>query len=126
MLWINTTTKYQCLIRQGFGRILCGYVGVDRNHRLYGRPTDDDALDGIRVHGGLTFAGRWPEINNLWYFGFDCGHFTDIIPEWPISSKPIQAIKTTLRLHYLEQTHKDLNFVVAEVESLAHQLKGLE
>lgn len=146
MLWINTTTGYQCLIRQGFGRVLCGYVGVERSHRLYGRPMDDDALDSIRVHGGLTFSDYWPDINRLWYFGFDCGHFMDIIPDWvsPIETQNRKVatgeadieticnnelsslISAFMKNSAFTPTYKDLNFVAAEVESLAHQLKVLE
>jgi hypothetical protein len=55
-----------------------GYVGVPPEHPAFGRGYCDDLLDGICVHGGLTFAARsaeddgWPE--GFWWLGFDCNH----------------------------------------------------
>ena len=36
----------------------------------------------IDVHGGITFAGEWPRHggSDIWWFGFDCGHFGDFSP----------------------------------------------
>lgn len=61
----------------------CGYVGVPEGHLLY-------RVDYCRihptVHGGLTFSGFWPNkrsrnpYSRLWWFGFDCGHWNDLMP----------------------------------------------
>lgn len=58
----------------------CGYVGVNEDHILY--KTNYDELDGLieGVHGGLTFSDFLNHIginDNLWYFGYDCGHGGD-------------------------------------------------
>lgn len=47
------------------------------------------SLDLIfRVHGGLTFAGRWPNPfrQDLWFFGFDCSHAGDRNPYYAIKN----------------------------------------
>lgn len=33
----------------------------------------------IDVHGGITFSGKFDD-DDLWYFGFDCGHCNDFVP----------------------------------------------
>ena len=55
----------------------CGYVGVGKNHKLYGLNYDklEDLFD---VHGDVTFAGKlFEEKEDYWYIGFDCAHCFD-------------------------------------------------
>lgn len=99
--------------RMGF---LCGYVGVDKTHALYGKLYDeayDEGLDGD-VHGGLTYARAWApgsEIKDLWWFGFDCGHLYDIAPG--------------IRTDFVEPTsqYRTFRYVDRECRSLAAQLR---
>jgi len=76
---------YKCVIirHPDFG-YLCGYVGVERSHGLYGIDYTEipDELGIDLVHGGLTYSGRahWNETDDRWYFGFDCGHHEDFCP----------------------------------------------
>lgn len=63
----------KCAICRG-GVALCGYVRVPVGHPAYGKYYDDPELNGIRVHGGITFCQKSPD--GFW-FGFDCGHFGD-------------------------------------------------
>lgn len=70
---------YKCVvIGQEIGH-RCGYIGVDKNNKCYGK--DYDELYGIDVHGGLTYAGEtyenYPCEDKLWWFGFDCAHLGD-------------------------------------------------
>lgn len=67
----------------------CGYVGIDEDNGFYGLDYDDSDNMNLEVHGGVTFSGglpssaeRNPELQtdldmNLWFFGFDCGHYND-------------------------------------------------
>lgn len=92
MQWVDWETDLDCLIVRNHFGALCGYVGVPPEHPWHGV----DGRDDIDVHGGLTYAascqegadeaegichvpapGRSPDV---WWFGFDCGHFHDIMP----------------------------------------------
>lgn len=63
----------------------CGYVGLS----LY---ETEDSMDNYKlfptVHGGITFTSHCPLRDscvglpnaNLWWIGFDCGHYGDMSP----------------------------------------------
>ena len=46
-----------------------GYVSIPKNHPFYGK-SYWDIEDKIEVHGGLTFSGKLPGLDGLW-FGWD-------------------------------------------------------
>ena len=118
--WVDKETGLDCLIiRNSHTGILCGYVGVAASHRLYG--CDYEAPE-VEVHGGLTYANRRqdhichtpeaPRPEDVWWFGFDCGHAWDLMPammQYSIISKGT--------------VYRDISFVRQECESLARQLK---
>lgn len=96
----------------------CGYVGVSKSHPLY---LADDCADYERlpsVHGGITFTSHCSLRDNcvglpnanLWWIGFDCGHYGDMSP---YMSPPIS-----------QGTYRDIDYVVSEIFSLIDQLKG--
>lgn len=68
---------YECVI-VGFSLgHRCGYVGISKNHRYYGKDYDDLQL---YVHGGLTYSKLNPEFSiksDKWWIGFDCMHRED-------------------------------------------------
>lgn len=84
---------------------LCGYVGM---HVI-----PDDYKD-IDAHGGITFNGRFENVDLKW-IGFDCAHAGDLIPKFisPADSR---------------DTYKDLNFVIGECKRIIAQLhqRGVE
>lgn len=53
----------------------CGYVSIPKNHPFYGK-NYWDIEDKIEVHGGLTFSGKLPGLDGLW-FGWDYMHAGD-------------------------------------------------
>ncbi|MBA7630816.1 hypothetical protein ES703_38341 [subsurface metagenome] len=70
----------------------------------------------IDVHGGLTFSGM--EDDELrpagyWWFGFDCAHAWDLVPQI------LELIGREPREH---ETYRNFAYVRAEVKSLAEQL----
>lgn len=94
----------------------CGYVAVPADHPAYNKGYDDVAAD---VHGGLTYAGgndKYPvEDPGLWWLGFDCAHYGDV------------EIEPDPRFHFgREGIVRSLEYVQAECESLAAQLKAME
>lgn len=104
-------TGLPCLILRSTLGHLCGYVGVSSTHPLFGKSYEEP---DIKVHGGLTFAGKWEEQgNDIWWFGFDCGHMGDRSPHMD---------------KYIcigNGYYKTIKYVQAEVKDLARQLKEL-
>ena len=166
------------MLRNHYG-IWCGYVGVDREHPLYGLPTNHElklpsswfegrrGLEGTgpmdlfihvlsgkklldacpismacQVHGGVNFAedsppGQAPD--GRWWFGFDCGHGGDYMPELPDSIAQITGeiidsmpsdVRDTMR-EIMSKTaaqtgdYRDQQYVVSECQSLAAQLNAI-
>lgn len=89
---------------------LNGYLGVPKSHKAYGLDYDNWDVD---VHGGLTYSchhssytlGDFPESMDIWWFGFDCAHYDDFIPE--------------INNQMPGTTYKDRDFVYQELEKLA-------
>lgn len=118
---------YRLLVVRQRAGFLCGYVGVDKNHSLYEKlymsPLDENVPDGdclvdiIDVHGGLTYSGFFDSIEeagNYWYFGFDCGHYTDHVPN------PILRVITSVN------RYKDVAYVKNEIDNMLKQIKDIE
>lgn len=92
---------------------LCGYVGVHDSHPFHGKDYDDEALQEIDVHGGLTYSsdsGPGQEPDGFWWFGFDCAHAGDLAP----------GMATILK-----GTYRNLAYVQDECAKLAKQLYEL-
>jgi len=104
----------------------CGYVAVPPGHPLHGTHYDGPDVD---VHGGLTYSGRCSghichvaqpgEPDDVWWFGFDCGHFLDVLPAMDARSRQY-GLGTT------RGTYKTLDYVQAETNQLAEQLARTE
>ena len=104
--WTDEATGLSCVItrHQRLG-ILCGYVAIGKDHKLYGCTGDD-----LCVHGGVTFEGG--DDGGLWWFGFDCGHAFDGIPGMPGNEN--------------DGPVRDVEFATADCEKLAKQLADRE
>lgn len=84
------------------------------------RPTPDLALS---VHGGITYSNKCSggichvpeagETDDIFWFGFDCGHCDDREPGLAKHYGPA---------FWREGTYRDVAYVRTEVESLARQL----
>ena len=66
--------------KRGFAN---GYVGVTKNHPLYGKSYNDEETWCLDVHGGVTFSDRGECVvygsvfSDMWVFGFDTAHYQD-------------------------------------------------
>lgn len=107
---------------------LCGYVAVNPGHPLYGQNYE---VPSVHVHGGLTYSNVCAghichvpepgEPDDVFWFGFDCNHSGDLAP-----STLALAAKDD-RFAVMEwEVYKDIDYVRAEVESLAEQLKAVQ
>lgn len=105
---------FECLlVRNPATLFWCGYVGVPKGHKFYEKEYDDLDID---VHGGLTYSNKCnapichfvpdDKLDDLWWFGFDCGHAFDLAPMRPTRF----------------DTYRDEDYVIKEVKRLADQL----
>lgn len=106
---------FDCLIiRNPIMKNLCGYVGVKEGHPWFEKPYQDVEA---HVHGGLTYSDHCQghichktenEDDNVWWLGFDCGHWNDFIPK-------VHGSETRVC------TYKTVEYVRREIEDLARQ-----
>jgi hypothetical protein len=137
--WPDERTGFPCLaVRNHFG-VWCGYVGVLPGNPYYGQPYQD--LYDFHVHGGLTFAGSCSpegpegrtichapdpgEPDDVWWFGFDCGHARDLSPYLQFEVDLPFDVPSSYRAPVplpVRETYRDLGYVHAECANLARQL----
>lgn len=115
-----------CIIHRNDFGAWCGYVAVSKNHPAYKR--DYDELQDIDVHGGLTYSEKCQgsichktdKDDDVWWLGFDCAHFDDLVPYTNLPSEIREKIfSPTLGIY------RDQEYVTAETKRLAEQLAEL-
>lgn len=92
---------------------LCGYVRLSIEHELNGVGCDD--IEGLDVHGGLTYSGDDLTVDDSWYLGFDCAHAGDLVPEMAKRSGNNDFA-----------TYRDVEFVKNELMRLVNQIIAQE
>jgi hypothetical protein len=114
----------------------CGYVEIPHPHPCYEKEYSDI---NVNVHNGLTFSAYSSEMpyavpEGFWVLGFDCIHSGDAIDleaydrysNMGYLSKTQEDISYVFNAIFTNDTVRTLDFVVAECESLATQLKEME
>lgn len=140
--WEDRATGYPCILRRGPSGAWCGYVGVGKEHPLYGHgmmgedEEKEEKLLSLDVHGGVTYTEPCQEDDkeygvchltegedDRWWIGFDCGHAFDIIPRFTHIYQD-----NALRLLSDPSKYEYKNYVYAggEVLRLAVQLSMME
>lgn len=129
---------FPCLmLRSPHGGMWCGYVGVPPGHPWHGARYDD--LD-VGVHGGLTFGqpcmnDERPlhervchvpepgEPDDVWWLGFHAWWQSDIAPAYEARMREhhIETVFEHFRHDDPHYAYRDVEYVRAEVESLAAQ-----
>ena len=97
-----------CLIKRHSLGYLCGYARVNSDHPLYRKE-----YYNLNVHGGVTFHGNCLQRmdRNLFYFGFDCSHYFDLIP-----------YNESFYFGKNEKAYRNIEYVKNNVDDLAKQL----
>jgi len=117
--WVDAATGYKCrIVRNEHTGTLCGYVGVPREHRLYGMVYQYAEKNyPFHAHGGLTYSGGMGEGDVYHFFGFDTAHAGDLSPgllavtmQW-YEGGPIRG-----------ETYRTWDYVKNNVQMLAWQL----
>lgn len=115
--WNTRSGNYPAMIVFAFQSHHCGYVGLPKSHPCYGKLYAD--IEGIRVHGGLTYSDAFHGIlpddqpKDLWWVGFDCAHYGD---------------KVLMHDYFSSEgsVFRDADYVEEECEKLASQLFAKE
>jgi hypothetical protein len=77
------------------------------------------------VHGGLTFAdggGKYPVASDLWFFGYDCGHYQDGRSEEYVAEQMARYPDKPFMWHDDDGVFRSVDYCMSECESLAKQL----
>lgn len=135
--WLGKATGLPCLIvRTPLGH-LCGYVGVYKTHPFYGKDYDNvNTHNYIDVHGGLTFSNKSQKGGKFcykvekeedddvwWWLGFDCAHVGDLIPSM---LELYNKMNIEIPDYHNKDIYRDIDYVTAECEKLAVQLKEID
>lgn len=148
--FVDTATGLPCLIKRSYHYAdgtgcgsgnLCGYVGIPPGHPLHGGHAKelDDMLE-TSVHGGLTYEGFCQEVDderhgichvpgpdepeNIYWYGFDCGHGYDFQPGWQAM---LNEVPTYIGARYgMEDEYRNIEYVKNQCAILAAQLKAYE
>jgi hypothetical protein len=99
----------------------CGYVGVPPGHPWHGRYDDLD----VNVHGGITYGAPCQsnggpichvpaagEPETVWWLGFDCAHWGDIVPTLRRYDRPGDDG---------DEVYRSLGYVQEQTRALADQ-----
>lgn len=103
----------------------CGYVGVPEEHPTFMKDLssyDDTTQIDLSVHGGVTYTSLCAGVichvpavgmpDKVWWIGFDCAHSEDWSPGGYC-------------LSFGHPSYKTMEYVKAEVISLAEQLREI-
>ena len=111
--WEGEREGFRCHIHINNSAARCGYVTVPVGHPAHGKDYNDL---NVSVHGGLTYARD--EGDGGWTLGFDCSHYGDAgHPEYERGSR---------HRTFDDGEYRSQEYVIAEIESLASQLKAME
>lgn len=128
--WTDQATGLPCIIRREEGGHLGGYVGLPREHPLYGYEADAIPAGLLSVPGGLDYAApcdeHGPESraichvrnahhDDLWWVGIVCNRIGDLIPDDAAHAQEAQRLG-------IRQTYRDAQTVYGVCTDLAAEL----
>lgn len=132
--WQDEATGLPCLVVRGPLGAWCGYVGVAEGHPFF--EVDYAEIDDVSAHGELTFSNfcapdekehgichivESGENDRVWWLGFDCGHYMDLVPRLVRSMRSV-GIDLQDRRERFGETYKTVDYVRAATTDLAKQL----
>lgn len=98
----------------------CGYVELPE--RL-GKPDyDESPIMELNVHGGVTYAGNLPEMDDKYVVGYDCAHYGDYM-KCPEELKGTDMEKLWA---FDDGVWRDEEFCTNECEKLAQQISEIK
>ena len=136
--WVNEPDEeifqfegLDCFLSRSLSGCWCGHVKLPSGHPWIEKSYEEIDID---IHGGLTFKGTPQNISleGEW-IGFDCAHFSDIIPGCEdflkkstedLKEKIPNLKKVLENPNRPQRTYKDINYAREETKSLALQVKN--
>lgn len=111
----------------------CGYVAVSKPHPLYEVSASDADVYLDSGHRGLNYADHCSGYichvpqpgmpDDVWWFGFDCGHLFDLAPGIDARLRHVAPeLAATKFPEWLSDTYRDLPYVRKCIEELAEEL----
>lgn len=132
--WPDPATGYACLIHRNRMGALCGYVGVPEGHPWHGLGYSDVGAD---VHGGLSYADVCDDVcfeergichlpgpgepEHLWWVGFDCAQFMDLVPSMARDYADLGMTDPNDGSPGWRSTYRTIAYVKSECARLARQ-----
>ena len=128
--WIDEDTDYKCrIVRHDHFGHLCGYVGIPKNHPLWGKHYSDDEVENLDAHGGLTHSGEDQDDKDTWWFGFDCSHGGDLSPNMLVhlignghTYTPDKGSDVYRTWEYVEREVRELSAQLRMEDNLSNQI----
>lgn len=127
--------RLRCIVTFGMMGHRCGYVGIPKGHKFYGKNYCDieRSIDYGDCHGGLTYSSeeeksKYPVESDLWWFGFDCGHYMDgkdldlAIELFPNYREQLTKTKEVEAMFPTDEIVRNKKYVEENCKSLADQL----
>ena len=102
-----------------------GYVGVPKEHPLYGVDYSDVPWAKMDVHEGLTYSRKADSRikfrdKSLWVFGFDTAHYGDTLKTWPRK----RVLEETLRMKELLENYPQTLTIIRGLPGLGKSTKA--
>lgn len=146
--WKHEPSGYDLLMWRNHMGTWCGYVGLPETHPLHGlNYGSEEFLERLETHHGLTFSDTFVDVKDrfelpdelrlLWWIGFDCAHFGDVMPAMDALTSALRDTNGTLQrfeamkkqllesdpemLYHWRETYKTVDEVRLMVEDLAGQ-----
>lgn len=130
-VWTDPATGLVCMHRRcADGGYLCGYVGIEAGHPLFGFEHDAiPAALGITAHRGLDESGLCEhgeeaeamchipaagKPDTVWWLGFKCDQGGDHLPSLRPGEREVRG-----------DSYRDVDYVTAECAKLASRLAAL-
>lgn len=144
---------FSCMLRRQHHGVWCGYVGVPREHPLYGKDwRDTHEIGELSAHRGINYSDLCDDGEichvpqpgmpaDVWWLGFDCGHAFDFQPALEArlrgciegaEERGLRFLADALRgpkpieiPDFMREVYRALPYVRGEVERLAAQLEAI-
>ena len=129
---------YRCVILMNAFGFRTGYVGIPKDHSLYGKHYINMDID---CHGGLTYSDNklhYRDDKDTWWIGFDTGHYFDLrdweacfeqFKDYPETIEELRIIKDMENEYSLRGEIgevRTLDFCKKECMSIVKQVKEYE
>lgn len=122
---------FDCLLNRNQMGAWCGYVGLPATHPLY--KTHYQEVENLSGYGGLTFGalcgGEICHVGDvpgeaLYWLGFDCAHYGDLVPGMILCDEKIHQ-QFGFPRRDRECVYRDVHYAREQTKLLAEELQNI-